>query len=144
MLYREICKAREKVSILGFGCMRFPTVDGKIDRKKASEMLSYAIEHGVNYLDTAYPYHNGESEPFIGEFLEKTGYRKKIFLATKLPTWLVKTREDMDRYLNEQLQRLKTDYIDFYLLHALDKNKWENMKKLTITLTPITKRDRKA
>ncbi|MCD6159606.1 MAG: aldo/keto reductase [Kosmotoga sp.] len=131
MLYREICKARKKVSILGFGCMRFPTVDGKIDRKKASEMLSYAIEHGVNYLDTAYPYHNGESEPFIGEFLKKTGYRKKIFLATKLPTWLVKTREDMDRYLNEQLQRLKTDYIDFYLLHALDKNKWENMKKLS-------------
>ncbi|AKI97474.1 aldo/keto reductase [Kosmotoga pacifica] len=129
MLYREMRKTKEKVSILGFGCMRLPTIDGKIDRKKASEMLSYAIENGVNYLDTAYPYHNGESESFLGEFL-KNGYRDKIFLATKLPTWLIKTREDMDKYLDEQLKRLQTDHIDFYLLHGLNEERWDNLKNL--------------
>lgn len=90
MLYREICKARKKVSILGFGCMRFPTVDGKIDRKKASEMLSYAIEHGVNYLDTAYPYHNGESEPFIGEFLKKPDTGRRYFWQQNFQPGLLK------------------------------------------------------
>jgi predicted aldo/keto reductase-like oxidoreductase len=120
--------------------MRFPIIDGdstKIDEEKATEMLHYAIDQGVNYVDTAYPYHGtgmgggGESEPFVGKAL-KNGYRQKVNLATKLPSWLIKTREDMDKYLNEQLERLQTDHIDFYLVHALGVDTWDNLKKLGI------------
>lgn len=140
MLYRTLGKTNEKVSALGFGCMRLPIIDGdvtKIDEKKAIEMIRYAIDEGVNYVDTAYPYHGtgmgrgGESEPFVGRAL-KDGYREKVNLATKLPSWLIKTREDMDKYLNEQLERLQTDKIDFYLVHALNRGVWENLKKLGI------------
>jgi predicted aldo/keto reductase-like oxidoreductase len=121
------------LSILGFGCMRLPvTRDGTIDEKKATEMLRYAIDHGVNYVDTAYPYHNGASEPFLGHAL-RGGYREKVNLATKLPSWLIKSRADMDRYLDEQLKRLETDHIDFYLVHGLMKPFWENLKPLGIT-----------
>ena len=140
MLYRKLGKTNEKVSALGFGCMRLPIIDGdvtKIDEEKAIEMIHHAIDEGVNYIDTAYPYHGtgmasgGESEPFVGRAL-KDGYREKVNLATKLPSWLIKTREDMDKYLNEQLERLQTDKIDFYLVHALTKGGWENLKKLGI------------
>ena len=86
MLYRRMNKVESDLSILGFGCMRLPvTKDGKIDEKQATQMLRYAIDHGVNYVDTAYPYHNGESEPFLGRALEG-GYREKVNLATKLPS----------------------------------------------------------
>ena len=95
-------------------------------------MLRYAIDHGVNYVDTAYPYHNGESEPFVGRALSG-GYREKVYLATKLPSWLIKSREDMDKYLNEQLVRLKTDHIDFYLVHGLNRSFWENLSALGVT-----------
>jgi len=140
MLYRKLGKTGEKVSILGFGCMRLPVIDGdatKIDDEKAIKMVRHAIDEGVNYLDTAYPYHGtgmtsgGESEPFVGRVL-KNGYREKVNIATKLPSWLIRTREDMDKYLNEQLERLQTDKIDFYLVHGLNKNSWENLKKLGI------------
>lgn len=140
MLYRTLGKTNEKVSALGFGCMRLPIIDGdttKIDEEKAIKMIRHAIDEGVNYVDTAYPYHGtgmgngGESEPFVGRAL-KDGYREKIKLATKLPSWLIKTREDMDKYLNEQLERLQTDHIDFYLVHALGISTWENLKKLGI------------
>ncbi|AQR94118.1 MULTISPECIES: aldo/keto reductase [Clostridium] len=140
MLYRELGRTNEKVSVLGFGCMRMPIINGdttKIDEEKATKMLRHAIDEGVNYVDTAYPYHGtgmgsgGESEPFVGRAL-KDGYREKVNLATKLPSWLIKTREDMDKYLNEQLERLQTDKIDFYLVHALNKGSWENLKKLGI------------
>lgn len=140
MLYRTLGKTNEKVSALGFGCMRLPIIDGdvtKIDEEKAIEMIRHAIDEGVNYVDTAYPYHGtgmargGESEPFVGRAL-KDGYREKVNLATKLPSWLIQTREDMDKYLNEQLERLQTDKIDFYLVHALTKGVWENLKKLGI------------
>ncbi|WP_238899277.1 aldo/keto reductase [Clostridium sp. YIM B02500] len=140
MLYRGFGKTNEKVSVLGFGCMRLPIIDGdttKIDEEKATKMIRYAIDEGVNYIDTAYPYHGtgmgngGESEPFVGRAL-KDGYREKVNLATKLPSWAIKTREDMDKYLNEQLERLQTDRIDFYLVHALNKGSWENLKKLGI------------
>ena len=121
------------LSILGFGCMRLPvTKGGDIDEKQATKMLRYAIDHGVNYVDTAYPYHKGESEPFLGRALQD-GYREKVFLATKLPSWLIKSRADMDHYLDEQLKRLQTDHIDFYLVHGLMKPFWENLWSLGIT-----------
>ena len=133
MLYRRMNNVVSDLSILGFGCMRLPvTKGGDIDEKEATEMLRYAIDHGVNYVDTAYPYHKGESEPFLGRALQG-GYREKVFLATKLPSWLIKSRADMDHYLNEQLKRLQTDHIDFYLVHGLMKPFWENLRSLGIT-----------
>ena len=133
MNYRRLGK-NEKVSILGFGCMRLPVIDGvyaNIDEDLAKKQIRYAIDHGVNYIDTAYPYHEENSEPFLAKAL-KDGYREKVFLATKLPSWLIKTREDMDKFLNTQLEKLETDYIDYYLLHALNKNSWENYLKLGV------------
>lgn len=128
MRYREIGNTGEKVSILGFGCMRFPLKDNKIDKKKSREMLIYAIDNGINYIDIAYPYHNGESEIFVGEVL-KDGYREKVKLATKLPSWLVNKREDMYKYIYEQLEKLQTDYIDFYLIHNLNKKDYTRLKE---------------
>ncbi|VVB63379.1 Aldo/keto reductase family protein [uncultured archaeon] len=133
MLYRRMNKVKSDLSILGFGCMRLPvTKDGNIDEKQAAEMIRFAIDHGVNYIDTAYPYHNGESEPFLGRALQG-GYREKVNLATKLPIWLIKSRADMDRYLDEQLKRLQTDHIDFYLVHGLMRPFWENLRSLGVT-----------
>jgi predicted aldo/keto reductase-like oxidoreductase len=124
MLYRKMKKAEPNLSVLGFGCMRLPVLeDGHINEPLAKKMVRYAIDHGVNYVDTAYPYHNGESEPFVGRAL-LDGYRKRVNLATKLPSWLIKSREDMDKYLNEQLERLQTNHIDFYLVHGLTKPFW--------------------
>lgn len=126
MQYRTI--AGEKISVLGFGCMRFPTTSknaSDIDTEKAAEMLRYAVENGVNYFDTAYVYHDEKSEGFIGEALKP--FRSKINIATKCPTWKVKCEEDFDRFLNEQLERLQTDHIDFYLMHALDKDRFANI-----------------
>lgn len=132
MQYRTMPKSKDKLSSLGLGCMRLPqTADGKIDRDKALEMMHYALEHGVNYYDTAWGYHDGASEPMLGEFISQIN-RKQIFVATKLPCWLIKTREDMDSYLNQQLERLKTNYIDYYLLHALNKKSWKNVHKLGV------------
>lgn len=124
-----------QVSPLGFGCMRFPVIDNdnsRIDEEQAMEMVHYAIDKGVNYFDTAYPYHaydfskGGASEPFLAKAL-KNGYREKVFIATKLPSWLVQSREDMDRFLDEQLERLETGFIDFYLLHGLDGTSWKKL-----------------
>ena len=115
------------VSLLGFGCMRFPIKsDGKIDRELSQKMLDKAIASGVNYIDTAYPYHDGESELFVGEALKKYP-RDSYYLATKLPVWFVNTVEDVDKYFNEQLQKLQTDHFDFYLMHAMNKGSWEKM-----------------
>lgn len=128
MRYREFGSTGEKISILGFGCMRFPQTDGKINEDETLKMVRYAIDNGVNYIDTAYPYHGGESELVVGRIL-KDGYREKVNLATKLPSWNIKSREDMDKYLNEQLKKLQTNYIDFYLVHALDEELWDNLVK---------------
>lgn len=128
MKYRKLGKTGEDVSILGFGCMRFPQQDGKIDEEKSLEMIRYAIDNGVNYIDTAYPYHNGESEIFLGKAL-KDGYREKIKLATKLPSWAVNTRADMDKFINEQLKKLQTKQIDFYLIHSLNEDDYSRLKE---------------
>jgi hypothetical protein len=119
----------DKISILGFGCMRLPlNADGGIDEERATAMIRSSIDRGVNYVDTAWAYHGGESEPLVGRALEG-GYREKVFLATKLPSWLIETPSDMDRYLDAQLSKLRTDHIDYYLLHSLNTERWGIVKR---------------
>ncbi|NTU72412.1 MAG: aldo/keto reductase [Coriobacteriia bacterium] len=136
MLYRALGTTGVDVSILGFGCMRLPIIDGRseaIDYELATEMLHHAIDNGVNYIDTAYFYHAtrmgqaGESEPFVGDALSG-GWRDRVNLATKLPVGLCQTRDDMERMLEFQLGRLKTDHVDFYLLHGLDGAAWDRSR----------------
>ena len=116
-----------QTSLLGFGCMRFPlTADQKIDEAEAENMIDRAIAAGVNYIDTAYPYHNGDSEPFVGRVLEKYD-RDSYYLATKLPIWKLDTLEDAKKVFEELMERLHKDYLDFYLLHALDRAKFEKV-----------------
>ncbi|AKB50634.1 Aldo/keto reductase [Methanosarcina barkeri str. Wiesmoor] len=131
MLYRKIPKNGDGLSILGFGCMRLAARDGMIDEERATRQVRYAIDHGVNYVDTAWPYHMGESEPFLGRALAD-GYREKIKLATKLPSWTINSRKDMDSILNAQLERLRTDHIDYYLVHGLVGLLWDKMEKLEV------------
>jgi predicted aldo/keto reductase-like oxidoreductase len=140
LLYRKYGKTNEQVSVLGFGCMRLPIIGGdptNIDEEKAIKMIRHSIDQGVSYIDTAYPYHGtgmgngGASEPFVAKAL-KDGYRERVKLATKLPSWLIKTRADMDRYLNEQLERLETNTIDFYLVHTLGSHTWPILKEAGI------------
>ncbi|HEX2953653.1 MAG TPA: aldo/keto reductase [Bacillota bacterium] len=131
MQYRSFGKLDFQVSALGFGAMRLPTLNGKIAEQEATEMIHYAIDHGVNYIDTAYPYHDGESEVFVGKAL-KDGYREKVKLATKFPSWLAQSAADFDKYLNEQLERLQMEYVDFYLLHALNKENWPKLRDLGV------------
>lgn len=127
---RRMEKLGIETSLLGFGCMRFPTLpDGSIDEEKAEKMLDAAYEAGINYFDTAYNYHDGKSEAMVGKALAKYD-RSTYFLTTKLPVWLVEKPEDVERILEEQLSRLQKDYVDFYLLHALNKGSWEKVKEL--------------
>ncbi len=134
MQYRTFGKLDWRPSALGFGAMRLPVIDGEpgqIDEPEATRMLRAAIDGGVNYVDTAYPYHRGASEALVGRAL-KDGYRERVKLATKLPCWLVGQPADFDRLLNEQLARLDTPTIDFYLLHALDAARWRAMRDLGV------------
>ncbi|KHK00749.1 aldo/keto reductase [Desulfovibrio sp. TomC] len=129
MLYRKMPKTGDALSILGFGCMRLPMVDGAIDEPRAIAQIRSSIDAGVNYMDTAWPYVNGQSEPLLGKALQD-GYRERVKVATKLPTWLQNSRADMDRYLDAQLKRLGTDHIDYYLVHALDGPSWDRVAAL--------------
>jgi predicted aldo/keto reductase-like oxidoreductase len=135
MKYRPFGKMNNQVSVLGFGCMRFPLLDedsSHIDEEKSSEMLRYALDHGVNYYDTAYPYHGGASERFVGKFFAQEGGREKIYIATKFPSWEAKSADDFDRYLDEQLEKLQTNYIDYYLLHTLNKDYWAKLTEFDV------------
>ena len=129
MLYRSMPANGDRLSILGFGCMRLPVKDGRIDETRATRQIRHAIDSGVNYVDTAWPYHGGQSEPFLARALAD-GYREKVKLATKLPSWMVHTRADMDRFLDLQLERLDTACIDYYLVHGLNRSHWERLAPL--------------
>lgn len=130
MEMRKMEKLGVETSLLGFGCMRFPqTSEGKIDEALTEKMLDKAIAQGVNYIDTAYPYHDGHSEVVVGKILKKYD-RNSFYLATKLPVWLVNAAEDVDKYLEEQLAKLQTDHIDFYLMHAMGKERWDKMVEI--------------
>jgi predicted aldo/keto reductase-like oxidoreductase len=132
MLYRKVPKNGDELSILGFGCMRLASkADGSIDEERATKQVRYAIDHGVNYVDTAWPYHMEQSEPFLGRALAD-GYREKVKLATKLPSWMLNCREDMDYFLNSQLEKLKSDHIDYYLVHSLVGELWDKVEKLGV------------
>ncbi len=121
-----------ETSLLGFGCMRFPTLEnGEIDEPEAERMLDKAIAQGINYIDTAYPYHGGKSEIVTGNVLKKYD-RSSFYLATKLPLWLVNSLEDVDRLFEEQLTKLQTDYIDFYLMHAVGRERWDAMRQMGV------------
>lgn len=130
MNYRSFGRLDWKPSALGFGTMRLPVLGddpAAIDEKLAIEMLRTGIDAGINYVDTAYPYHGGKSEVLLGKALEQ-GYRDKVHLATKMPSWLIETRQDMTLRFSEQLGRMRTDHVDFYLLHALNADRWHKLR----------------
>jgi predicted aldo/keto reductase-like oxidoreductase len=133
MHVRKVPKTGDELSVLGFGFMRLPAKKrgGGIDEERAIRQLRYAIDHGVNYVDTAPAYHLGKSEQILARALED-GYRKKVRIATKLPPWSVRTRGDMDRILDGQLATLKTRHIDYYLLHSLTKESFSRLKSLGV------------
>ena len=132
MNYRNFGKTGYQTSALGFGCMRLPQLpDGGIDEAEATRILRYAIDRGVNYVDTAWSYHGGESEGWLGRALQD-GYRQKVAVATKMPSWLIEKTEDFDYYFEQQLERLQTDHVDFYLLHTMKQEYWDKYKALNV------------
>ena len=127
MKYRTIPGNNEPLSILGFGVMRLPTRAGIIDKRRSTRMLLESIAGGINYFDTAYPYMAGQSEPFLGRFLEEHQLRDKVSIATKLPHWQIRNRQDMINMLVNQLGRLRTDRIDYYLIHSITGGSWSEL-----------------
>lgn len=141
MKYRTFQKTGEKISLLGFGTMRLPVVNGefaKVDEAEATQMIRSAIDRGINYVDTAYMYHDGFSEVAVGKAL-KDGYREKVFLADKMPVWMAKSEEAVEKIFEDQLKRLDVDCIDFYLVHNITVPIWERVLKLN-TLAFLEKR----
>lgn len=140
MIYNTLGKTGLEVSRLGFGTMRLPTKanNADIDTEEASKMLQYGIENGINIIDTAYPYHskelsgNGNSEKFVGEFLNENSLRDEVILQTKSPSWLIESHDDFEHYLDVQLEKLQTDYIDIYLLHSLTVPDWTKVNDLDV------------
>lgn len=132
MEYRNWNKNELNTSLLGFGCMRFPkNADGSIDEPRAEALLNTARDAGVNYFDTAYPYHGGQSEPFLGRVIAKWP-RNSFYLATKMPLWTCSSLADAQRIFANQLQRLGVEYFDFYLLHSLHKARYDKAKEMGI------------
>ncbi len=134
MKYRQFGRLGWQVSTLGMGCMRLPVLGedrSQIDEAEAIRMIRYAIDQGVNYFDTAYPYHGGNSERVLGKAIQD-GYRQRVRLATKLPMWAVESADDFDRILGEQLQRLQVEHLDLYLFHGLRASRWEMVHKLDL------------
>ena len=133
MQYRSLPKyPAVQLPILGFGCMRLPIINhdmARIDEERAELLIRSAVSRGVTYLDTAYPYHDGNSELLVGRLLA-AGLRSRVRVATKLPIWLVQAEADFERFLDEQLRRLQTDRIDFYLFHGLSADRWETVQRL--------------
>jgi len=137
MQYRKLGKSGIEVSALGFGCMRLPVIEKGYEHVSAMEkpvnvdeaerLLVYAAENGINYFDSAYVYHGGKSEEILGRAIRP--YRNKVYIATKLPVMIVQKRSDVERFIDEQLKRLDTNYIDFYLLHGLSQRGWSIMKE---------------
>ena len=132
MEYRAMGPQGPAPSLLGYGCMRFPVNEkGEIRREEAQALIRQAMEAGVTYYDTAWPYHEGESEPFMGQVLSQYP-RESYFLATKLPCWEIESLEQAEEIINRQLERLRTDYVDFYLLHTLSRKTWDKMVQLGV------------
>ena len=131
MQYRTVPKNGDKLSALGFGCMRLPQKLAKIDEQRAINQIRFAIDHGVNYFDTAPPYHAGQSEKLLGKALQD-GYRERTKVATKLSHFMLQKPEDMDKMLNMQLSKLQTDHIDYYLLHSLDADAWSKLQGFNV------------
>jgi predicted aldo/keto reductase-like oxidoreductase len=141
MRYRKLGKTNLEASILGFGAMRLPMVGDPgglagfdpnipIDEARADKMVQYALDKGVNYFDTAYGYHGGKSETYIGKTLRSV--RTRVLIASKLPVWNIQKTEDFERIFQEQLGKLQTDYLDVYLVHGLSDIHWEKMKRLGV------------
>ena len=139
MQYITLGKEKDKISRLGFGCMRFPTIGGdkmKINEEKATKLLNYAYDNGINYYDTAYPYHSngfdgkGKSEAFLGRFIKDK--RDSVYIATKMPSWTITIENDLNRIFDDQLKTLQVDYIDYYMLHSLTSSYYKNLKSLNV------------
>jgi len=134
MKYRKFGSTDWEVSVLGFGAMRLPVIkedQANIDEPEAIRMIRRALDGGVNYIDTAYLYHMGNSEKLVGKAL-KGGYRDKVKVATKMPARMIEKAEDFDRILDEQLAKLEIDQIDFYLLHGLSKDSWYKVRDFDV------------
>jgi predicted aldo/keto reductase-like oxidoreductase len=127
MQYRIVPKNGDKLSVLGFGCMRLPLKGEAVDEQRAIQQIRFSIDHGVNYVDSAPPYHGGESEKVLGKALQD-GYRDKVKIATKLTPFMLHKPEDMQKMLDTQLEKLQTDHIDYYLLHGLEESYWKKLQ----------------
>ncbi|MBE6045680.1 MAG: aldo/keto reductase [Clostridiales bacterium] len=132
MQYRKFRSVEKEISLLGLGVMRLPRLEnGKADEETGIDLIRYAVDHGVNYIDTGYTYHGGDSERIIGKAL-KDGYREKVLIADKLPIWLVEKEEDIQPIIEEQFSRLDVDHIDMYLIHNIVPEVWEPIKKFNV------------